>query len=275
MRVFIRAQRQGQAQDWDCALELAGFAARIDEEWAEPLVFQSFIERDRRNFGAVATLSAEALKRDPEHPVAQWNAGLAATALGDWAQARAAWRRYGLEVEAGDQPIDGDFGLCPLRLRSDHGYEEVVWARRICPVRAAIVSVPYPQSGYRCGDLVLHDGVPDGLVEREDEAMPVFNVLGTLQPARLGTYECAVDELDSAVYAALIDFAKSRDLVIETWPTSVTAMVDGVQTRLGIAAPNLTVVKRLFADFAAQHAEFRFDSPRQLLRPRRASAVRS
>jgi hypothetical protein len=55
-----------------------------------------------------------------------WNLGIAATALGDWATARRAWTAFGVTLPAGpaDQPIDGDFGITPIRLNPDPRFAE-------------------------------------------------------------------------------------------------------------------------------------------------------
>ena len=62
------------------------------------------------------------------------------------------WRRLGLDIEEGDAPIEDNFGITPVRLNPDDR-GEVVWARRIDPVRARIENVPYPESGFRRGDV--------------------------------------------------------------------------------------------------------------------------
>jgi tetratricopeptide (TPR) repeat protein len=46
----------------------------------------------------------------PESEAANWNLAIAATALRDWATARECWARLGIEVAAGEGPIDGNFG---------------------------------------------------------------------------------------------------------------------------------------------------------------------
>ena len=88
---------------------------------------------------------------------AHWNAGIAATALSDWAVARRIWEACGIPITPGEGEIREDFGFTMLLL-NPWGSIERLFARRIDPVRAVIVSVPYPRYGHRFGDIVLHDG---------------------------------------------------------------------------------------------------------------------
>jgi len=119
------------------------------------------------------------LRNDTDEPTA-WNAAIAATALGDWTQARRLWARCGVEVPAGDGPIHGNFGIASVRLNA-WGDSETLFARRIDPVRARLINVPLPESGYRYGDIVLHDGTATGTRQAGAATVPVFNALARLE----------------------------------------------------------------------------------------------
>lgn len=115
-----------------------------------------------RTTGPRASKPAGAIQLAPddcEGP--RWNAGIAATALGDWPTARASWRGQGLPIPDGEGPIDMQLGLCSLRVAGDDAVE-TVFAQRIDPCRARIESVPLPESGRRYGDVILHDGEARG-----------------------------------------------------------------------------------------------------------------
>jgi hypothetical protein len=131
-------------------------------------------------------LRALALAGEPDE-AAHWNAGIAATAVGDWAQARAQWAACGIGVPEGNGPIETDFGVVSIRLNpwSDG---ETLFARRIDPVRARLLNVPLPESGHRYGDVVLHDGAATGRRAFHDRTVPVFNALARLQPSPLRTF---------------------------------------------------------------------------------------
>jgi tetratricopeptide (TPR) repeat protein len=112
----------------------------------------------------------EAADLYPNDEAINWNLGIAATALRDWRTARDVWKRLGMEIESGDTPIESNFGVTPVRLNPGDG-GEVVWSRRIDPVRARITSVPYGGSGYRRGDVVLHG---DCLRRLDDQRSPTL-----------------------------------------------------------------------------------------------------
>jgi hypothetical protein len=120
--------------------------------------------------------NAKAHELDPESEAARWNLAIAATALRRWDIARSAWKDNGIALDGESGPINMDFGMIPVRLNPDDS-GEVVWATRIDPVRARIESVPYRESGFKHGDIVLHDGAAVGYRKVDAQEYPVFNVL--------------------------------------------------------------------------------------------------
>jgi hypothetical protein len=116
-----------------------------------------------------------------------WNAAIAATALGDWPQARRLWAACGVGVPESDGPIEDDYGVAVVRLNPWHG-GETVWMRRVDPVRARLLNVPLPESGHRFGDIVLHDGAQTGSRFDGARQAPVFNDLERLEPSGFQTH---------------------------------------------------------------------------------------
>ncbi len=117
-----------------------------------------------------------------------WNAGIAATAMERWRDARRAWRSYGLAIADGDldEPLVMDnLGHAGVRVAIDTE-PEVVFCQRIDPCRAKIMSVPLPESDRRFGDIVLHDGERRGERELATRKILVFDELAL---AWRGTYE--------------------------------------------------------------------------------------
>ncbi len=131
-------------------------------------------------------LRAQELREEFDESAA-WNAGIAATALGEWAQAREQWRRCGIRIPGSEGPIEGDFGLVSIRL-NPWARGETVFARRIDVVRARLLNVPLPESGHRLFDIVLHDGAKTGERTIENGVVPVFNALARLAPSDYRTY---------------------------------------------------------------------------------------
>jgi tetratricopeptide (TPR) repeat protein len=156
----------------------------------------------------------------PDDEAAAWNLAIAATALRDWGTARTVWNSLGLPVEPGTEPISKDFGLTPIRLKPiDDG--EVVWARRIDPVRARICNIPYSGSGCRYGDVVLHDGAAVGYRMNGERECPVFNMLDMFEESRYSTFEADVIAKTEADAAALEAICDRDGVAFEDWSQSV------------------------------------------------------
>ena len=157
--------------------------------------------------------------RDGYEP-ANWNMGIAATALRDWPAAREAWRRAGIAIADGDGPIESDFGMTPVRLNPDDR-GEVVWAKRIDPVRAVIANIPTGKSGFREGDVVLHDGAGVGQREVDGRTYSVFNVLELFEASAWSTYEAEVRPRDQADLDALVRALEAAKVEHEVWTTNM------------------------------------------------------
>ncbi|MFU8871203.1 hypothetical protein [Micromonospora sp. SL4-19] len=186
--LYKRAQQAWDAEDWPVAGELWERLVRrypdipaAETWWYNAALAHKFL----RNWAKAYELGREAAaraRRGTEDP-AFWNLGIAATIMEDWATARDAWRGYGLTVPDGDGEIVTDFGATPVRLEGG----EVVWARRLCPARAQVLNVPTPHSGRRFGEVVVHDGAPNGEREVDGQIFPVFDELLLFRASELPT----------------------------------------------------------------------------------------
>ncbi len=208
--------------------------------------------------------------RDAFDVATAWNAGIAATALGDWTEARRQWSRCGITVPGDAGPIDGDFGVACLRL-APWSAAEVVYMRRIDPVRARIDNVPLPESGFRFGDIVLHDGASTGHRTYREQSVPVFNAMQRLQPSDMATFTVFV-QCDSADDIAALEAMHLPGIgIVEDWTATVRRLcrrcsygtphqhddaaerADGwARARdLGVAAQGRAAVETLLARWAA------------------------
>lgn len=156
----------------------------------------------------------------PDDEATLWNLGIAATALRDWETAREAWRRAGIQISEGKGPIAEDFGITPVRLNPDAS-AEVVWGRRIDPVRVVIANIPYPSSGFRAGDVVLHDGAQVGERQHQGRSYSVFNVLELFEPSANSTYEAEVCTRDEAHLRSLTGQLDVAQVEHEVWTRNV------------------------------------------------------
>jgi hypothetical protein len=141
--------------------------------------------------------------------------------LRDWKTARSVWRGLGIKIDGEEGPIDDNFGQTPVRLNPD-GEAEVVWARRVCPVRARINSIPYPESGFAYRDVVLNDGAAVGYrLDGQGRERPVFNVLEMFEPGPFTTYliDLVADSVEHVdAFEKLCD---AREIPFEDWHRSV------------------------------------------------------
>lgn len=157
--------------------------------------------------GREAAARSEQGKGDP----AFWNLGIAATIQGEWAVARQAWTDYGITLPPGDGEIDGDFGTACVRLSGRR--PEVVWVRRICPTRARVVSIPFGERRY--GEVVVHDGAPNGERIVEGRRYPVFDELLLSKPSAFTTFRVSVSCNAATDLEALGDAVEEAGLAIE------------------------------------------------------------
>jgi hypothetical protein len=188
----IRYDRQGsdrrEAGDAAGAIRLFKKAIQHAPKWSVPWYNLGLTYKYAGNWVESYSCNAMAVQLNPKDEAAIWNMGIAATALQNWAEARRAWKLYGIEVPMGDGPIEMDLGSVPIRLNPD-GDGEVVWAHRVDPARAVLASIPLPESNHRYGDLVLNDGAPVGYRIHDGQEVPVFNELKLLTSSGFGTYE--------------------------------------------------------------------------------------
>ena len=156
----------------------------------------------------------------PDDEAAAWNLAIAATALRDWRTARSVWSSLGMKITPGDTPVEDDLGRTPVRLNSEDD-AEVVWARRIDPVRARLTNIPFTDSGFRYGDLVLHDGAPVGYRTNDGREYPVFNVLQLFEASSFNTYEADIIAPSQADVEALETICDQAGIAMEDWSRSV------------------------------------------------------
>ncbi len=243
---------------------------------------QGLVHKYRRDWEPSLRYNLHAIALSDEFNQAQhWNAAIAATALGQWAQARELWSACGIALPDGDGPIDGDYGIAVVRLNPWQS-GETVFVQRIDPVRARILNVPLPESGHRYGDIVLHDGASTGQRAFGERTVPVFNALERVQPSDFRTFvafvQCAAsDDLDVLRHARLPGIVWTED-----WTESVRycclrcsygaphahagEATDEDDTgwqaerNLGIAAQSRKAVDKLLHDWVQQHPGCRIDA---------------
>jgi hypothetical protein len=215
----LKLQEKGRRDD---AIAYYQRAAAADPRWPVPLYNLGLLFKRERRWEESAKYNRRATDVDAEHEAAWWNLGIAATALGQWDLARRAWRGFGIDVPDGEGPVDLPCGFGPIRLQSEDGGGEVVWAYRLDPARASLVSIPFPESGHRWSDVVLNDGAPCGYRQYQGKEIPVLNALQLLERSPFDTYIARVAmPPDEEVVRRLVQVAEEQGGCAEDWTTSV------------------------------------------------------
>jgi len=172
----------------------------------------------RAEWKASLTHNQRAASLNGEEQATWWNLGIAATALRDWEEARRAWRAYGITVNDGPGEVLMAQELGCVRLNPT-GAAEVVWGTRIDPARILVANVPLPESGRRCGDIVLHDGASAGYRKKDDQEYPVFDELEVWRVSDLLTFEGSLVTPNEDAFQRLVVRFQEEQLGIEDWGT--------------------------------------------------------
>jgi hypothetical protein len=228
-----RAYEAYQDQDWERAAGLLeevlvvadaeGVTDRTDwgREALAGWVFDlALCHKFRRDWPAARDAGRRAAELAPEGDgePSWWNLGIAATALHDWPLARECWTRYGVELAPGDGPPEADLGRTPVRIRGAEG-EEVVWCRRIDPARAEVLNVPLAGSGRRWGEIVLHDGVPNGSRVSGGHEFAVFDEIELWRESDVPVQAVRLRVADEADVQDLHEEAAANHVTVESWET--------------------------------------------------------
>ena len=218
-KLHVLAQQLDDEGFAEEALELYQQAIALDPAKYESYYNIGLIYKYQNNWQKSFDYNQKAYALNPQNESSRWNLAIAATALRDWPTARKLWRENGLTLDEGDGPIVCDFGQTPIRLNPD-GKPEVVWAKRLDPVRAEIVSVPLPASGYGAGDVVLHDGAAVGYRQYGEDERPVFNALELFTQSKFSTFEASVTVAEQADIELLESLLEAHGMIAEDWTTN-------------------------------------------------------
>jgi tetratricopeptide (TPR) repeat protein len=209
-------------------------AARLAPGWPAPWWSLTVAYKHAHRWPDVLTACDRAVVGNPDDAEGpHWNAGIAATALGDWRRARSAWTAAGITIPPGDGPITMPIGPTPIRVSVEDA-PDVVWCDRIDPCRARILSVPLPESQRRHGDLVLHDGEPRGTRRLGERRVSVFDELVLLEPSSFRTWAVVMRCPTRQERDALVEELEAASLVVEDWTENLQLLC----TRCSLGDPS-------------------------------------
>ena len=99
------------------AVEPAGAACRLRPDWADAWWNYGVALKHAGRWADCLEACDRAIALAPENSEgARWNAGIAATAVGDWDRARAAWAGCGIPVPPGEGPLEMAIGYAGIRI---------------------------------------------------------------------------------------------------------------------------------------------------------------
>jgi tetratricopeptide (TPR) repeat protein len=108
------------------AVEPAGEACRLRPEWSAAWWNYSVALKHARRWADCLAACDRAIELDPDDADRMhWNAGIAATALGNWDRARAAWTAAGIDVPPGSGALEMKIGMGAVRISPDDQKEVV------------------------------------------------------------------------------------------------------------------------------------------------------
>lgn len=206
------------------AIPHAERAAALAPAWASPQWMLAAGYKHAGRWQASLDACERAIELDPDDCQGpQWNAGIAATALGRWPRARQAWKALGIDVPDDDGPIHMALGTVPVRVAPGER-PEIIWSQRIDPCRAILRNVPQPTSGRGFRDLVLHDGEARGRRRLGERSVPVFDELAVLEPGGYQTWEAVIVCEDEAARDAVMARFEHVDGELEDWTESLQTL---------------------------------------------------
>ena len=158
----------------DGAIENYQKALGLDPKRGDTLYNLGLIYKYRGAWRESFDFNRRAREFQPSDEATLWNLAIAATA-------REVWRALKVITEDGEGPINRNMGQTPVRVNAEDLEDrpiEVVWSERLCPVRSRLVNIPTGATGFRYGDIVLHDGAAVGYrLNSYGKERQVFNVL--------------------------------------------------------------------------------------------------
>ncbi|MCU1306049.1 MAG: tetratricopeptide 2 repeat protein [Acidobacteriaceae bacterium] len=214
----VRGTSSSDAGKNDRANRYYKLATKVAPSWSTPWYNLGLQAKYRGDWKNSLRFNQRSLELNPENEGACWNLGIAATALHNWAEARRAWKAYGIEViSESDEVLMPPVSAC-VRLNPENA-GEVVWGERLDPARFVILNVPLPESKHRFNDIVLNDGAQSGTRIRDGLEVPVFDELEMWKKSDYSTFTVEIHVPDETAQQKLMELCDHRRLGLEDWST--------------------------------------------------------
>ena len=189
----LRSLGPGRYADAIATLERALALDPDRGEWHYDL---ALVHKHARDFAAALEAGRRARALSGERRPILWNLAIAATALGRGAEAAEIWRALGLDARASERELPFVAGLDPVEVRlptigAGHALApsvpdeaagfEIVWAQPLSPCHGVIRSPTFRDAIADFGDVVLWDGAPVSVADRDGVPVPRFPLIAVLK----------------------------------------------------------------------------------------------
>lgn len=205
LQVAAQYERMGDIYH---AVKLYKKICRLLPDWSVAYFQLSLIYRARLEWKPAFHYSQRTLEGNPDNEIAQWNLGLAATVLQRWDIAGATWKYL--------KHHKSKYRLLPIQLQN-RGFQEIVWASPIDPVRAKIESIPHPFSKRQYGEVILHDRKSMGKLVVQQQSVSIYPEIQLLERSFFETYSVLL-HTDKASDINLLDqLCLDSDIGFDNW----------------------------------------------------------
>ena len=223
--LYAQATTYDTLDDVYHTVKLCKRAIKLDPRYAPPYLLLGRIYHERQEWKPCLYYHERYATLQP-HAAEVWPyIGLAATALRQWRTARAAWNRLGHELPLSMRPVR----LAPAMVGVSckyRGRREILWARRLDPVRAELLSLPQLPTGLNYGDTVLFDLQKIGDRMLPAGRVPIYPFLEQTEQRFYRTHRVRLYTESADPLAVLERLCREAQLGFDNW-SAATRQVSG------------------------------------------------
>ena len=224
-QIFTQATTYDTLGDVYHTVKLCKRAIKLDPDYAPPYLLLGRIYHERQEWKPCLYYHQQYIALKPRAREVWPYIGLAAAALGKWAVAREAWRHEGYALPDSDRPVRLAPSLIGIRCKH-RGKQEILWARRLDPVRAELLSLPQLPLDLNYGDTLLFDltAVGDRMLPKGRIAIHPY--LARLERRFYTTYRVRLYTESAAPLDTLERLCSEAQLGFDNW-SAATRQITG------------------------------------------------
>jgi len=212
--IYEKINKAELVKDFDLQNQLYQQLAQIKDLTDEDYFNIGLFYKKSKNWEKSIEYNLKSIELNPDNAGANWNLGIAYTAISDFANASKFWKYFKVETNPISEFAIKSMGLIPIRLLNG----EVVWCDRIDPARAKIKTIPLLDSNHNFEDLLLIDWAPDGYRRVKRVDIPVFNEIDRLEVSKFKTISIKIFEKKDSI---INEIKKIKDYNFEIWSDSI------------------------------------------------------